>query len=146
MITVVRLYDDEAPTSVSKLWEPEQRRVAATWMPRQTVLLLSNAAFAPLDRLATFVSCSTFLFDTFQQMTVAELRDLSDRGASTEAKVLLTVSVLGTVTSTTLLSKEVVVTVCKMVVGSPGPAWGSWTAPKSLLVSTLTAYLAPDQR
>ena len=100
MITVVWLYDDEAPTSVSKLWEPEQRRVAATWMPRQTVLLLSNAAFAPLDRLVTFVSCSTF-----QQMTV-----------------------------------------CKMVVGSPGPAWGSWTAPKSLPVSTLAAYLAPDQR
>ena len=151
-IIVVRLLDDDAPTSVLKLWEPEQRRVAATWLPRETVLLLSNvlveldqywgvqvlagssrsvittdpdmwearhlrhhaptAAFAPLDRLATFVSCSTFLFDTFQQMTVAELRDLGDRGARTEAEALLTVSVLGTVTSTTLLSKDAVVTVC----------------------------------
>ena len=45
-------------------------------------------------------------------MTVAELRDLGDRGARTEAEALLTVSVLGTVTSTTLLSKDAVVTVC----------------------------------
>ena len=41
-IIVVRLFDDDAPTSVLKLWEPEQRRVAATWLPRETVLLLSN--------------------------------------------------------------------------------------------------------
>ena len=45
-------------------------------------------------------------------MTVAELRDLGDRGARTEVEALLTVSVLGTITSTTLLSKEAVVTVC----------------------------------
>ena len=63
------------------------------WKARHLRRNAHTAVFAPLARLATFVACSTFLFDTFQ--TVAELRHLSDRGASTEAEASLTVSVPG---------------------------------------------------
>ena len=38
----VRLFDCDTATAVLKLWEPEQRRVASSWVPRHSVLLLSN--------------------------------------------------------------------------------------------------------
>ena len=38
----IRLFDCDTATAVLKLWEPEQRRVASSWVPRHTVLLLSN--------------------------------------------------------------------------------------------------------
>ena len=38
----VRLFDADSDTALIKLWESEQRRVAGGWVPRETVLLLSN--------------------------------------------------------------------------------------------------------
>ena len=38
----VKVFDDTSDTGILKLWEPEQLRMAETWEPRNTILLLSN--------------------------------------------------------------------------------------------------------
>ena len=42
IVREVRIFDDDTDTGIIKLWESEQRRVAASWIPRDTVPLLNS--------------------------------------------------------------------------------------------------------
>ena len=149
----IRIFDCVTATAVLKLWEPEQRRVASSWVPRHSVLLLSNvliefdsyrgihvlagssrsvfttdpdmwearklrrhaqaATMSSLDRLQTFVGGSTFTPASHRAVTVAQIQELAQLGARTEAESLQLFSITGKVSKTTLLEQDAVMATCK---------------------------------
>ena len=71
------------------------------------------ATISSLDRLQTFVGGSTFTPPSDRAITVAQIRDLSQLGARTEAESLQFFSVTGKVSKTTLLEPDAVMATCK---------------------------------
>ena len=73
-----------------------------------------TAVFSSTDRLRTFISGSPNITDSScRAVTISQLRDLSDRGARSEAEALLFVSILGSVSRTTLLETSSVLASCR---------------------------------
>ena len=73
-----------------------------------------TAVFSSTDRLRTFISGSPNITDSScRAVTISQLRDLSDRGARSEAEALLFVSILGSVSRTTLLERSSVMASCR---------------------------------
>ena len=74
-----------------------------------------TAAFSSIQRLETYVGATlpSIARSTRRRLTVADIRQLSDKGASSEATALLCVSVLATITHTNLMDEYAVTARCR---------------------------------